>query len=1093
MGWPLSQEYNEAIQSPDSSFGDDELRQGEAVTNALGIPMPRSGNFADVYEVKCPNGSRWAVKCFTREVRGLRERYQEISRHLQQAKLPFTVEFTYLEEGIHIRGSWYPILKMQWVEGLTYNEFVRQHLDKPAMLGALLQIWGRMATRLRDAGIAHADLQHGNVLLVPGSAANSVAVKLIDYDGMYVPSLAGKKSGEVGHPSYQHPQRLREGTYGAEVDRFPLLLIATSLRCLEGSGRALWQRYDNGDNLLFREADLRAPEKSALWRELDGLSDPGARLLVGRLRKALDGRLDEAPLLDEVLAELKPVMATAIQAARPTPTTARSAASPPPATATTVRARLEPEAAPLRVTAVAVEDDEEEEEVHEETERRPRRRKKRLKKQSRAVLWAGAAAALVLLVGGLIAWALLGRGPARADLDKDADNRQARVDARDRGAKDAPVKEGPPQKADPPRDGAGERPDRPVAKHGNVRTVQVVQSSPLNHKQRITSLTVSQDGKRAVVTSVEGSLSYWELKGTFKGTGPNNPPRLGKAWVASVSADGNRVLAAESTGGLGLWDLATRKEEVHLATPDNLPANHVALSPDESHCAAATNRGMSVWDLKTQKEIPLETKKRINDLRFLPDGKQLLSADSDGKGVLWNVLTGEVIHRLDFSTRGLECLAISADGKFAAASGRDMHVHVWDLTTAREAYMSEAMPVVPFHIAISPEGLLVAAGANLGRHHLWFWDLASGKELGRFEGDSYAAMSMAFADERTLITAAPLEGFPIRVLRITLDGQPDAPPRDGPGERPDKPSAQNELTLRELHSANEHKGTISRILSTHEGRIVTSAWDGAVKVWTLDDKLKLAQSYSVNADGGGLLGMALSADEKFVLAGGGATVLTVDLKTGRVPWRSGKQADLVRCFDCSADGQLGVSGAGNVASVWDLKTNREIKRFTGHTSLVHAVCFLPDSKRVLSASPADKSLRLWEARTGKELLRFDGHTKGVEAMALAPDGKRAVSGGWDNTVRGWDVSTGREVYCLEGFPKFVQAVAISPDGRIGVGAGGNELRIWDMKTGRILAKHNGEEFWFDKVAFSANGKFLLCTPANSNTVLKVYELSAKAP
>ena len=73
---------------------------------------------------------------------GLRERYQEISRYLQQAKLPFTVEFTYLEQGIRIRGQWYPILKMQWVEGFTLNEFVRRQLDKPAMLAALLQIWG---------------------------------------------------------------------------------------------------------------------------------------------------------------------------------------------------------------------------------------------------------------------------------------------------------------------------------------------------------------------------------------------------------------------------------------------------------------------------------------------------------------------------------------------------------------------------------------------------------------------------------------------------------------------------------------------------------------------------------------------------------------------------------------------------------------------------------------------------------------------------------------------------------------------------------------------------------------------------------------
>ena len=99
MSWPLSQEYNEAIQSPASSFADPELRKGEATTSSLGLPMPRSGNFADVYEVRCVSGSSWAVKCFTRQVPGLRDRYQEISRHLKQAKLPFSVDFSYLEKG----------------------------------------------------------------------------------------------------------------------------------------------------------------------------------------------------------------------------------------------------------------------------------------------------------------------------------------------------------------------------------------------------------------------------------------------------------------------------------------------------------------------------------------------------------------------------------------------------------------------------------------------------------------------------------------------------------------------------------------------------------------------------------------------------------------------------------------------------------------------------------------------------------------------------------------------------------------------------------------------------------------------------------
>ncbi len=301
MPWPLSQDYNEAIQSPASSLGDPELQGGEPVTGALGMPMPRSGNFADVYEFVGASGAKWAIKCFTRAVPGLRERYSEISKHLTQAKLPFTVDFDFLTRGIRIGGDWYPVLKMQWVEGFLLNEFVRNNLDKPAQLEALGQIWLRMARCLRDANMAHADLQHGNVLLVPGRKPGSLAVKLIDYDGMWVPALANNKSGELGHPAYQHPQRLREGTYSAEVDRFPLLAIACALRALVVAGKPLWDRYDNGDNLLFREADLRDPAASPLLKELWNINDAAVHDLTGHLVIGLTGAMAQVPLFQELM------------------------------------------------------------------------------------------------------------------------------------------------------------------------------------------------------------------------------------------------------------------------------------------------------------------------------------------------------------------------------------------------------------------------------------------------------------------------------------------------------------------------------------------------------------------------------------------------------------------------------------------------------------------------------------------------------------------------------------------------------------------------------------------------------------------------
>jgi hypothetical protein len=202
------------------------LKGGQATLNALGLPVPRSGNFADVYQVKGADGTMWAVKCFTRHVPGLKERYTNIHDYLDKAQLPFTVGFRYLSEGIRIRKQWYPLLKMEWVEGFTLNEFVRQNSGRPNYRHGLMQMWAKLTQKLRDSNIAHADLQHGNVLLVPGNTPSRLGLKLIDYDGMWVPPLADHHSGEVGHPNFQHPLRLKDRLFNADVDRFPHLVIA---------------------------------------------------------------------------------------------------------------------------------------------------------------------------------------------------------------------------------------------------------------------------------------------------------------------------------------------------------------------------------------------------------------------------------------------------------------------------------------------------------------------------------------------------------------------------------------------------------------------------------------------------------------------------------------------------------------------------------------------------------------------------------------------------------------------------------------------------------------------------------------------------
>jgi len=65
MPWPSPQDYQEAVQNPAYAFSDPELRASSPFLNALGLPLPISGNFACVYKMK--NHSRViAVRCFLR-------------------------------------------------------------------------------------------------------------------------------------------------------------------------------------------------------------------------------------------------------------------------------------------------------------------------------------------------------------------------------------------------------------------------------------------------------------------------------------------------------------------------------------------------------------------------------------------------------------------------------------------------------------------------------------------------------------------------------------------------------------------------------------------------------------------------------------------------------------------------------------------------------------------------------------------------------------------------------------------------------------------------------------------------------------------
>ncbi len=296
MNWPLASDYQDAVQNPKQCFQDPQLQGGQVTLNRLGLPRVASGMFASVYEMR--NGEhRWAVRCFLRPSADQRERYAALSAYLSQIKMPGMVGFAYEPQGIRVRGQWYPIVKMDWVEGVTLHTYISKHLEEPDTLRRLARQWRKLLADLRHNGIAHADLQHGNVLVTPNGE-----LRLVDYDGLFVPSLRGQASHELGHPNYQHPQRAAE-SYNANLDNFAALVIYTSLVALIYDPR-LWETFHTGENLLFSATDFKAPQKSDIFKRLYQSGEPLVRKLSQKLAEACEGVIWRVPDFAETVASL---------------------------------------------------------------------------------------------------------------------------------------------------------------------------------------------------------------------------------------------------------------------------------------------------------------------------------------------------------------------------------------------------------------------------------------------------------------------------------------------------------------------------------------------------------------------------------------------------------------------------------------------------------------------------------------------------------------------------------------------------------------------------------------------------------------------
>ena len=267
MQYPTILEYVKAIQDAGNNL--DKLAHLTPVLDNHGEPYHISGAFAVVFKMQDKStGKYYALKCFTEEQEGRADAYRQIAEELDMVEYPYIIFVKYIEKEVCVdcqcEEDKFPVLLMDWVDGDTMEAYIAANYHNQSSMSMLCYRFGKMAAWLRTQSFAHGDLKSGNIIVRPdGSLA------LVDYDGMFVPSMKGRKSPTKGTKNFSHPLRTVDD-FDETIDDFSLASIALSLKAISLNSTLL-DLYGKSDRLLFSEEDYRNPSKSKVISALQEL------------------------------------------------------------------------------------------------------------------------------------------------------------------------------------------------------------------------------------------------------------------------------------------------------------------------------------------------------------------------------------------------------------------------------------------------------------------------------------------------------------------------------------------------------------------------------------------------------------------------------------------------------------------------------------------------------------------------------------------------------------------------------------------------------------------------------------------------------